>query len=49
MVEIPVSLHIRCEEEGLLWSLGYMTGVPPTVMPKGGVIRNWHTICLQLG
>ena len=37
MVEIPISLHILWDEEGLLQSLGYMTDVPPTVMPEGGI------------
>ena len=49
MVEGPVSLHILWEEEGLLQSLGYMTGVPPTIMPEGGIIHDGHTIHLQLG
>ena len=49
MVEIPVSLHILGEEEWLLQSLGHKTGVPPAVMSKGGVIRNWHTVYVQLG
>ena len=49
MVEIPVSLHILGEEEWMLQSLGHKTDVPPAVMPKGGVIRNWHTVYLQLG
>ena len=49
MVEIPVSPHIIWEEEGLLQSLGYMTSVPPTVMPEGGIPRNGHTVHLQLG
>ena len=49
MVEIPVSLHILGEEEWLLQSLGHKTSVPPAVMPKGGIIRNWHTVYLQLG
>ena len=49
MVEVPVSLHVLWEEEGLLQSLGYMTGVPPAIMPKGGIIRNWHAVHLQLG
>ena len=48
MVEVPVSLHILWEEEGLLQSFGYMTGVPPTVMPKGGIIRDRYTVHLQL-
>ena len=26
-----------------------MTGVPPTVMSEGGIIRNGHTVHLQLG
>ena len=48
MVEVPVSLYIFGEKEGLLQSLGYKTGVPPAVMPKEGVIRNWQTVYLQL-
>ena len=49
MVEVPVSLHILWEEEGLLQSLSYMTGMPPTVMPEGGIIRDGYTVHLQLG
>ena len=48
MVEVPVSLHILWEEEGLLQSLGYMTGVHPAVMPEGSISDNGHTVHLQL-
>ena len=48
MVEVPVSLHILREKEGLLQSLGYMTGVPPTIMPKGSIIGDGYTVHLQL-
>ena len=46
MVEVPVSLYILWENEGLLQSLGYMTGVPPTIVPKGIIIGDGHTIHL---
>ena len=49
MVEVPIGLHVLWEEERLLQSLGYQTGVPPAIMPKGGIIRNRYTIHLQLG
>ena len=49
MVEVPISLHVLWKEEGLLQSLSHMTGVPSAVMPKGGIIRDWHTVYLQLG
>ena len=48
MVEIPISLHVLWKEEGLLQSLSHMTGVPPAVMPKGGIIRDWHIVYVQL-
>ena len=49
MVEGLIGLHILGEEERLLQSLGYQPSVPPAIMPKGGIIRNWHAIYLQHG
>ena len=49
MVEDPIGLHILWEEERLLQSLGYQPSVPPAIMPEGGIIRNRHTVHLQLG
>ena len=49
MIEVPVGLHVLWEKEGLLQSLGYMTGMPSAIMPKGGIIRNRHFVYLQLG
>ena len=48
MIEVPVSLHIFWEEEGLLQGLGYMTYVPPMVMPEGGISGNGCIVHLQL-
>ena len=49
MVEGLIGLHVLWEEERLLWSLGYQTSVPPVIMLESGIIRNWHTVHLQLG
>ena len=48
MVEVPISLHVLWKEEGLFQILSHMIGVPPAVMPKGGIILDWHTVYLQL-
>ena len=48
MREGPVGLHVLGEEEGLLQGLSYMTCVPPTVMPEGGIPGNGCTVHLQL-
>ena len=45
--EAPVGLHVFWEER-LLQGLGYMTCMPPTVMPEGGIPGNGCTIHLQL-
>ena len=49
MVEVPIDLHVLGEEERLFQSLGYQTSVPTATMPEGGIIRNRHTVHLQLG
>ena len=49
MVEVPIDLHVLWKEERLLQSLGYQTDMPPAVMPKGGILHNWHTVYFQLG
>ena len=49
MVEVPIGLHVLGEEERLFQSLGYQTSVPTATMPEGGIIRNRHTVHLQLG
>ena len=39
--------HVVWKEEGLLQSLGYMTSMPPVVMPNGGILGNEDTIHFQ--
>ena len=48
MSKAPVGLHIFWEEEGLLQGLDYVTCMPLTVMPEGGVPGNGCTVHLQL-
>ena len=49
MVEGLIGLHVLWEEERLFQSLSHQTSMPPAIMPKGGIIRDWHTIYLQHG
>ena len=49
MVESSIGRHILWEEERLFESLGHQTSMPPAIMPKSGIKRDWHTINLQHG
>ena len=46
MVEGLIGLHVLWEEERLFQSLSHHARMPPAIMPKGGIIRDWHTIYL---
>ena len=49
MIKTPVGRHVLGKEERLLQSLSHQVGMPPTIMPKRGIIRDGHTIDLQYG
>ena len=49
MVEAPVGLHVLGEEKRLFQSLSHQASMPPAIMPKGGIIRDGHTVYLQHG
>ena len=49
MIKGPIGLHILWEEEWLFQSLSHQTNMPPAIMPKGGIKRDWQTIYLQHG
>ena len=48
MSKAPVGLHVFWEEEGLAQGLDYVTCMPPTVMPEGGILGNGCIVRLQL-
>ena len=49
MVKAPVSRHVLREEKRLFQSLSHQASMPPVIMPKGGIIRDRHTVYLQHG
>ena len=49
MVKAPVGRHVLREEKRLFQSLSHQASMPPAIMPKGGIIRDGHTVNLQHG
>ena len=49
MVEALVGLHVLREEKRVFQSLSHQASMPPAIMPKGGIIRDGHTVYLQHG
>ena len=49
MVKAPVCRHVLREEKRLFQSLSHQASMPPTIMPKCGIIRDGHTVNLQHG
>ena len=49
MIKNPVGRHVLGKEERLLQCLSHQADMPPTIMPKRGIIRDGHAIDLQYG
>ena len=49
MVDAPIGLHVLREEKRMFQSLSHQASMPPAIMPKGGIIRDGHTVYLQHG
>ena len=46
MVKAHIGRHVLREEKRLLQSLNHQASMPPAIMPKGGIIRDGHTVYL---